>query len=123
MPPSLWLKKQSCGNWSLPNSSRQDKRSDPCEKVCLRRTGWGLTSLPLTDSGGLKLAIPDYTEVARPEDLRQAGNAGPEYQPSRLSTDKTLPVKTVSGRDASNITAKVQVLVWQLQTSKVLTLY
>lgn len=66
---------------------------------------------------------PAHTGVARPEDLRQGGNAGPEYQQSRPSTGKTLQVKTVSGRDASNIAAKVQALVLQLQTSKVVTLY
>lgn len=61
--------------------------------------------------------------MARPEDLRQGGNTGPEHQQSRPSTDKTLQMKTVSGRDASKIAAEVQALVLELQTSKIITLY
>lgn len=60
--------------------------------------------------------------MARSEDLRQGGKTGPEHQQLRPSTDKTLQMKTVSGRDASKIAAEVQALVLELQTSKIITL-
>lgn len=58
--PSLWLKKQSCGNWSLPNVSRQDNHPALVRRSVLsEEVRWGLSSLPLTD---FRDGLPQATE-------------------------------------------------------------